>query len=493
MKKFLIVLLCLLIVLGIGGYCGYRYYHNTYLKIGEETYRRDIQELDFSNGELPGLELLKELTGLQKLNLLGTGLTAEQYEDLHGALPECEILWELPFQGGYLPLDTEHLQLVEVEDGDIKLLSYLQNLQSIDATAVVDLDAVVALEAAYPEVEIYYQVPLAGQNYPKETTQLTVENADVQELMTQLAYLPQMTDITFTGTAPENEAIYELMQTYPGITCHWEFMFFNIPVTSDTTELDLSGIPMENVETLENGLKYFNNLQKVVMCDTGLSNEEIDGLWKRHPETRFVWNVQIGRFKTRTDIIYLMPFQYGYDGTKGICLNDRDCTEMKYLVDLICLDMGHMEITSVEFLRYMPNMQYLIIADTYVKDLSPMENLTNLKFFEAWKCGIQDISPLLGCTSLEDVNLCNNPIEDISLLGQIESLNNIWISGVNWPQEQKDILNAAKPDAKIVYHQNKGSTGAGWRYLDNYYNHRDVMGMFYLDDEQNAYWTRPQK
>ena len=67
MKKFLIVLLCLLIVLGIGGYCGYRYYHNTYLKIGEETYRRDIQELDFSNGELPGLELLKELTGLQNI------------------------------------------------------------------------------------------------------------------------------------------------------------------------------------------------------------------------------------------------------------------------------------------------------------------------------------------------------------------------------------------------------------------------------------------
>ena len=138
-------------------------------------------------------------------------------------------------------------------------------------------------------------------------------------------------------------------------------------------------------------------------------------------------------------------------------------------------------------------MLYLIMADTYVEDLCPMESLTNVKFFEAWKCGIQDISPLLGCTSLEDVNLCNNPIEDISLLGQIESLNNIWISGVNWPQEQKDILNAAKPDAKIVYHQNKGSTGAGWRYLENYYNHRDVMGMFYLDDDQNAYWTRPQK
>lgn len=493
MKKFLTVLLCCLIVLGIGGYAGYRYYDNTYLKMGEETYRRDIQELDFSGGELPDLELLKELTGLQKLNLLGTGLTVQQYEGLQKALPGCEITWELPFQDGYLPLDTEYLQLATLRDEDITLLSYLQNLKSIDATAMTDLAVVKELEVAVPNVEVFYKVSVAGQNLQKDATSLTAENADVQELMTQLAYLPQMADITFTGTAPENEAIYELMQTYPNITCHWEFTFFDIPVTSDTTELDLSGIPMDSVGPLEEGLKYFNNLQKIVMCDTGLSNEEIDAMWKRHPETRFVWNVQIGRFKTRTDIIYLMPFQYGYDGTKGICLNDRDCTEMKYLVDLICLDMGHMEITNVEFLRYMPNMQYLIIADTYASDLSPMENLTNLKFFEAWKCGIRDISPLLGCTSLEDVNLCNNPIEDISLLGQIESLNNIWISGVNWPQEQKDALNAAKPDAKIVYHQNKGSTGAGWRYLENYYNHRDVMGMFYLDDAQNAYWTRPQK
>lgn len=493
MKKVLTILLCLLTVLGIGGYCGYRYYDSTYLKMGEETYRRDIRELDFSGEELPELELVKELTGLQKLNLLGTGLSVEQYEDLHRALPDCEISWELPFQGAYLPLDTEYLQLVEVADGDIQLLSYLRNLKTIDATAMTDLDAVMALEAAYPDVEISYQVPLAGQNYPKETTALTVENGDISELTEKLQYLPHVADITFTGTMPESEAVYGLTQTYPGITCHWEFTFFDIPVTSDTAELDLSGIPMESVEPLEAGLKYFNNLQKIVMCETGLSNEEIDGLWKRHPETRFIWDVQIGRFKVRTDIIYLMPFQFGYDGTKGICLHDSECVNMKYLVDLICLDMGHMEITSVEFLRYMPNMQYLIIADTFVQDLSPMENLTNLKFFEAWKCGIRDISPLLGCTSLEDVNLSNNPLEDITLLGQIESLNNIWISGFNWPQEQKDALNAAKPDAKIVYYQNKGSTGAGWRYLDNYYNHRDVMGMFYLDDEQHAYWTRPQK
>ena len=493
MKKFLIILLCLLLVLGIGGYFGYRYFHDTYLVMGEETYRRDITELDFSGGELPDLELLKELQELQKLNLLGTGLRVEQYEDLQAALPGCEILWELPFQGAYLPLDTEHLQLVAVEDGDIQLLSYLQNLKTIDAMAMTDLDMAVALENAYPDVAVSYVIPIGDQLLTKDTAELTVENADVQELMTQLSYLPQMTDITFTGTTPENEAIYELMQTYPGITCHWEFTFFDIPVTSDTTELDLSGIPMDSVDALEEGLKYFNNLQKVVMCDTGLPSEEIDALWKRHPETRFIWNVQIGRFKVRTDITALMPFQHGYNGDKGIRLYDKDCKELKYLVDMVCMDFGHMGIMDVSFLAYMPNLEYLIIADAPVSDISAMANLTKLKYLEAFLCNIRDISPLLGCTSLEDVNLSNNPIQDITPLAQIESLNNIWISGKHWPQEQKDLLNAAKPDAKIVYYQNVGSTSEGWRSLDNYFNQRDLLGMWYMSDDGDVVLERPKK
>lgn len=493
MKKFLMILLCLLTVLGIGGYFGYRYYRDTYLVMGEQTYRRDITELDFSGGELPEPETLREFPQLRKLNLLNTGLTVAQYEVYRGALPECEILWELPFQGGYLPLDTETLTLEQLTEEDMALLPYLTELKSVDATAMTDLETVMALQAARPELEIAYQVCVGGQILNKDTAELTLENADIQELADKLAYLPAMKNITFTGTAPENEAIYDLMQTYPDVTCHWNFTFFDIPVTSDTTELDLSGIPMENVETLEAGLKYFNDLQKVVMCDTGLPSEEIDALWKRNPETRFVWNVRIGRFTVRTDIIALMPFQFGYNGTKGIRLYDKDCTEMKYLVDMVCMDFGHMGITDVSFLEYMPNLEYLIIADTMVSDITPMQNLKKLKYLEAFLCNIRDISPLTGCTALEDVNLSNNPIRDITPLAQIESLNNIWISGVNWPYEQKQVLNEAKPDAKIVYYQNVGSTSEGWRSLDNYFNQRDMLGMWYMSDEGDVVYERPKK
>lgn len=512
MKKFLIILLVLLLLGGAGGYW---YFQNTYLEIGEDMLcRRDVTELDLHEhnaaqlekvARLEHLEVLDlrgtsvadiaQVTGMKTLKLLdlrGTDLTVEQYEQLRAALPDCEIRWEIPFQGIKYAPDERNLAILSITPEEMEVLAHFENLQSIDATGCAELDTVMALQKRYPEVEVFYRVPIGGENYGKETDELTLADADAAELMEGLQYLPLVTDVTFTGTAPANDAIWELKQAYPEITFHWEFELLGLAVNSDTRGIDLSGMKMDSVEPLESQLKYFNCLEKVTMCDTGLPSEEIDAMWKRNPQTRFIWNVKVGRFWIRTDATYLMPFQYGYDGTKGIQLKDRDCTEMKYLVDMVCMDFGHMAISNLSFVAYMPHLKYLIISDTYVSDLSPMENLKELVFFEAFLCSIRDVSPLLGCTSLEDVNLANNQIQDISLLGQIESLQNIWISGVNWPKEQKEALNAAKPDANIIYWQNVGSTGRGWRYLKNYYDHRDFMGMFYLDDEGNAYWDRKE-
>lgn len=492
MKKKIVVILLVLLALAAAAVGGYVYFQNTHLVINGEIYRRDITELDLRESDLTEIDKVTQLENLQILDLRGSAVSVELYEQLQEAMPECEILWIVPFQDKYYGEGDTKLTISSITSEEMEVLAYLENLETIDATACTDLGALMELQAMYPDVRVQYLVPIGGENYPESAAELTLTDADAEELMTQLAYLPNITDVTFTGTAPEKEAISALKQAYPGITFHWEFELLGLAVNSDITEIDLSGITMESVDALEESLQYFNCLEKVVMCDTGLPSEEIDAMWKRNPDIRFIWNVKVGKFWVRTDITYLMPFQYGYDGTKGTCLDDSDCTEMKYLVDMVCMDFGHMKISDVSFLAYMPHLKYLILSDTYVSDLTPMENLKELLFFEAFLCNIRDVTPLLGCTSLEDVNLANNPIRDITILGQIESLNNIWISGVSWPTEQKEALNAAKPDARIIYWQDWGSTGRGWRYLKNYYDHRDFMGMFYLDDDGNAYWERQE-
>lgn len=396
--------------------------------------------------------------------------------------PDVEVTYTVDLGG--VQVDN-HTAALELEVGSFDFACLAESLRYLPELAALSLPAtdltVDQLWQLGEQVELTWTVLIRDQEVSWDATELTLENADGQEVLDKLPLLPCLENVTFTGTAPENGLILQMKEIAPQTAFHWEFTLFGLTVTSDDTELDLSGIPMDSVEELENSLACFNNLEKVVMCDTGLPSADIDAMWKRHPETRFVWNVKIGRFWVRTDIIYLMPYQHGYTGGSNYYkLDDADCVEMKYLVDIVCLDFGHMNITDISFVQYMPNLEFLIIGATKVTDLSPLAGAQKLKYLEAFYSGVEDISALAECPALEDVNICHNKITDFTPLLGLEKLQHIWIAGHKISDEMKAQLEAAHPDAIIVY-QLEGSTGGGWRKIPNYYAQRDLMGMFYLD------------
>ena len=451
------------------------------IEIGEVKYSLDTQMVDLSGASLLQSQELEKLTQLPQLNTLdlrGTGLTVKQYEELSAMLPGCKILWEVPFQGDYLSVDTTEITISALSDQDTEALAYLPGLEKIHAEECEDLAVVTALQEQFPECEISYTVQIAAQKYPWDITALDMVDADTAELMETLAYLPLMEQVTFAGVIPENDSIWELKQAYPRIRFMWEFEFFGQTVSSETTELDLSGIPMKTVEEVENGLKYFNNLQKVEMCDCGIPSEEMDALWKRHPETRFIWTVKVGNIKLRTDTTALMPFKHGY--VPGApTLKASDCKEMKYLVDMVCMDFGHMWVNDISFVQYMPNLEYFMFCENGLQDISPLAGLQKLKYLELFGNPITDISALAECPALEDINLSYCKIEDFSPLLELKNVKNLWLYGPNVSEEMSQQLQEAFPDAKHVFHVGR-STGYGWRDLPNYFAQRDLLGMPYM-------------
>ena len=88
-----------------------RIYNETYLVMDGVEYLRVSTELDLSGMQITELEKLTELTGLKKLNLRNTGISTAQYDMLHAALPQCEILWSVPFQDGYCDNTAQDLTL----------------------------------------------------------------------------------------------------------------------------------------------------------------------------------------------------------------------------------------------------------------------------------------------------------------------------------------------------------------------------------------------
>ena len=539
MKKVVVVLILILTLLV--AVAGYLFLDSNYIFAGG-IHSRKATQLDLRGTKIASPEKLAQLTHLTRLDLRNTGITEEQYLMLVEQLPNCTIHWSVPFQGRYYSNDSQSVSIDKLTQEEIRLLSYFPNLNQVDATNCADLDAIEALKTAYPHLSIRYSVPFGSkklspdttsltlgtqtledlekalphlpnvtqvdangcldyagllalqEQYPNctigysvlfsgmavenSTTELTIQNPVLAELETALPYLTNLETITFTGTLPANEEIHKLQVAFPNISFVWSFQLFGNTVNTAATELDLSNIPMENVQEIESVLPYFNNLQKVVMCDCGISNEEMDKLGQRNPDIRFVWTVSIGpHIRLRTDATYLMPYQYG---TK---LTDSQTYNLRYCVDLICIDLGHSDVSDVSFLQYMPHMKYLLLAQTQVSDISAVAGMQELEYAELFMTNIKDYSPLLSCPNLRDLNISYAIPKDISVLCQLTQLDNLYAKA-RWDAEAEAQLRAALPDVHIVLDaaSNDSATGNGWRSLPRYYAMRDLLGMKYMED-----------
>lgn len=474
MKKWRLLVLSMLLAAIIGSGCS-----GSSVKLGEEKITASVEELTLTELEQVDVEELTKLKDLKKLDLRAVSVTQAEYESLKAALPGCEILWKVPFQGAFLEVDTASVYIESIRDEEVETLKYLTGLKIIEVADSSDTELIGKLLAAFPACEIRCRVvSIGGQTYDQDTEMLELTDGDCAELMAALAYLPNVKSVAFTGTVPESDAVYELKQAYPEVEFLWDFPLCGVMVNSGDREIDLSDIQMDSVEEVEQSLKYFNHLEKVVMCDCGISSEEMDALWKRHPETRFVWSVKIGVGTVRTDATGYIPHKYGYAG--GGTLHDKECREMKYLVDLICLDLGHMAVKDLSFLEYMPNLEYLLLCGNGISDISPIANLKKLKYVELFQNNITDISPLAECPLLEDINLCYCHVADVTPLLELENINNLWFTSMYLEEDQIQILKDNFSDIdKLLIHPGR-STSEGWRDLPNYFAQRDILGMWYM-------------
>lgn len=481
MKKFLIILSCVLLaaVIAIGTFWGWQHYQDTtYIYINDVRYLRAETQLDMSDQKEADLLAICQMEQLQRLDMRGTEISAEDYQTLRAALPGCNILWEIPFQGSFYDEKTSHLTVTELNEADIDALAYFTNLREVDATDCTDYQAIFAAKERYPDCRISYQVTVSGQEYTEATTSLTIADPDTRELELALVWLPKLTEVHLTGVLPEPGWLMETAEKYPEKTISWEYMLFNRIFDQDVTEIDLSEIKMEDTETVEAALPYFPKLEKVVMCNCGIPSEEMDALNKRYDDVRFVWSIRVGRCELRTDATVFMPFKWGY--TPKYPLYNDAFGELKYCTDLICMDLGHMQVSDISFLNYMPNMQYLLLADTLVTDLTPIGNLTELIYLELFVTNFRDLAPLANCKKLEDINLCWTYFKNIGVLIDMPNLKHVWLIGSTYSQTEFQELVETHPNTEFCTLVGGSSTGFGWRETENYRKQRDMLDMGYM-------------
>lgn len=370
-----------------------------------------------------------------------------------------------------------------------EILPQLPELQKLTLKGILpDATALIRLQSRYPEIMFDFQLRIWGNTYSSDIRILDLAGTDatMDELSLVIPLFRHLEEVSVTGSNLSDLEAMELADSFTDILVRLELPLAGQRYPTDSEEIDISGhtVTVEEVEAI---LPYFRRLQKLDMSFCGISNEEMDALNQRHPETDIVWTLKIGEAKTRTDATYFYPAEVNYYPTS------QEMEQLKYCHDMIAVDIGHTRATDCEFLWYMPKVKYLILADTGITDITPVGNLKELIYLELFNLNIDDYSPLLNCTKLQDLNI-GTTYADPEPLTKMTWLHNLqWHRSDQNPETKDDVLKLPEqlPDTHVELFPRKKARNIGgpWRYIPNYYVFRDLIGATYFNQDQIAdYW-----
>ena len=470
----------------------------------------------------------------KQLDLRGEEISLRHYEKLRKCLPGTEILWNVPFQNGTLPHDTKQITLTALSEKDIQTLSCFQNLESVKADGCTDYENLLELRRIRPDLLVEYTVLLGQERFAGTAKQIALENV-TQEDVANLAYLPQLQSVLCGGGAAEDisrlkeycqeqniefritlgeeiippgtkkvtagaitdaqlglleflpemtslhirnpkasaEKLLALRKARPDVAITWEQKLFGKVYTSDEKELDLSGAKVTDLKELDGKMAYFPDVKTVFLGACGLDNEVL----AKHREQvrdryKLVWTVSCGnKLKTRTDAKTFMPVR-----EHVYYFNDEEAYNLRYCEEMVCIDIGHMSIHNIDFVKYMPDLQYLILAHTQLNYIEPIRHCKKLKFLELDWSPLKDLTPLKECTALEDLNL-GNTFADFAPIKEMTWLKNLWM--IDCSTRARYEMTQALPNTKVMV-TGAATVANGWRDLDNYYAMRDLLGMHYM-------------
>ena len=333
-----------------------------------------------------------------------------------------------------------------------------------------------------PDIRFDWELELGNSRFSSldEAVDLSGEKKDVPALLTLLPLMEAKTvDLSGWDVTPKDAAALRAVRD--DIDYLYPVELYGMTFSSDDREIDFGDLVIMDTEELEDALVLFNHPEKVLMLKTTLDNDSMDALNARHEGTQFVWLVQVMTLAIRSDRTYFTIYN-----ADELRYTREPVTNLRYCHDLIAVDLGHCGIgqDDLEFVRGCPHLQFLIVAECYIKNLEPLRACPELRYLEAFKSYLTDVSALADCPKLTDLNLCYIPSlgpECVDTLKEMKQLEHLWFCDANFAASKIIELRDALPDTEFLYFKGPESTGAGWRYHDIYYEMRDALHMHYMN------------
>ena len=227
------------------------------------------------------------------LDLRGQSISEAHYLTVQQALPDCEVIWDVPFQGGKVSSDVQQLTITRVESEDIRMLkAYFPKLQTVDASGCTDYPMLALLARELKDCQVSYQVDLGGTSADPNLDAMVLEQGSYafETLLENLKYLPRLRTLHFPTSDLSGQEQDLLKKAYPQLEVTSTVEILGKEYDSVTAKLDLSAMKSADVESVAAKLALLPNLETVeLMGSSGsyLLLTDVQKLKNAAPEVSF--------------------------------------------------------------------------------------------------------------------------------------------------------------------------------------------------------------
>ena len=236
------------------------------------------------------------------LNLLEEEIKPGHYDKLREKMPDCEIQWNIPFQGGNLPSDVTEITITSLSEEDIAILDYAQQLTTVQAEGCTDYKALAQLQQHRPEVKVNYSIAFSDGDRSWDTERLEFSGITEAD-MSLLQHLPNLKSIALTGGSYDSKMVEDLKKTAEASGLEFGVQFQGEMYTTREESLQVDGITDEDIAMLP----YFSNLKTLQLKNPAADPEKIFALEAQLSGVEISWEVTLGdqRFDSQTTTVDL--------------------------------------------------------------------------------------------------------------------------------------------------------------------------------------------
>ena len=412
---------------------------------------------------------------------------------------------------------------------DFALLEECINLEYLDLTGSTCYDLILEYITNHPHVEVVYTAPLGDQMLSNSQKSLTLNPGtyDLQTLLQQLKYLPNLKDLTLPNLQLQPEELARLQAEFPDRTFQYTLEILGRQYSPEDTAADFAGLTTDSLSQVMEQMTLLPNLKTVELPRT-MSMEDVKTLMDRFPEITFNYTFELfgQTLTTQTEKVEFKDIKIGNQGEAQIraaldilpgCTYFRleDCgldnevlasirddypntkiawrvrfggqyslmTDdttlrtvygvenshneiLKYCTGLKYIDMGHnTTLTDISFTAHLPELEILILSGSSIKNVDPLANCKNLVFLEMANCyALEDISALKNCEKLRFLNIGFSRVTDLTPIEDLPLERFVYL-GPRIDKETQAAFEESHPDCWVRF-TGSDPLSLGWKYDD---------------------------